>query len=193
MLSCVLFCQSGLEVKRFLSQSGVCSAFLYVRRQSEGRPDAPPFFERDDKRKLIMTNNKAEKQTMTGRFGLPKVFGRRIAIALGLLTMLGSQHRVFGQSPAHWSSGAYSNTSPTRTASNPHVQQGVPAPQTTTLRYTNPYDTGQSAVHVREYVRQDNTYVAPHYRSAPDGNTSNNWSTQGNVNPYTGKVGTRRR
>ncbi|HEU4583280.1 MAG TPA: hypothetical protein VFS67_33715 [Polyangiaceae bacterium] len=44
---------------------------------------------------------------------------------------------------------------------------------------------------VRGYVRKDGTYVAPHYRSAPDGNFWNNWSTRGNVNPYTGKPGTR--
>jgi TPR repeat protein len=33
--------------------------------------------------------------------------------------------------------------------------------------------------------------VAPHYRSAPDHNPYNNWSTKGNVNPYTGKAGTK--
>ena len=48
-----------------------------------------------------------------------------------------------------------------------------------------------SPVHVRGYVRTDGTYVAPHYRSAPDGNFQNNWSTKGNVNPYTGAAGTK--
>lgn len=48
-----------------------------------------------------------------------------------------------------------------------------------------------AAVRVRGYTRKDGTYVAPHYRSAPDGNFYNNWSTKGNVNPYTGKAGTR--
>jgi hypothetical protein len=47
------------------------------------------------------------------------------------------------------------------------------------------------SVSVRGYVRKDGTYVAPHYRSAPDGNFYNNWSTKGNVNPYTGEAGTR--
>jgi Mn2+/Fe2+ NRAMP family transporter len=46
-------------------------------------------------------------------------------------------------------------------------------------------------VHVRGYYREDGTYVRPHYRSDPDGDFSNNWSTYPNVNPYTGKVGTR--
>jgi hypothetical protein len=44
-------------------------------------------------------------------------------------------------------------------------------------------------VHVRGYTTKNGTYVAPHYRSAPDHSRSNNWSTHGNVNPYTGKVG----
>jgi hypothetical protein len=44
-------------------------------------------------------------------------------------------------------------------------------------------------VSVKGYTRADGTYVAPHMRSAPDGVTSNNWTTKGNVNPYTGKEG----
>ncbi len=41
------------------------------------------------------------------------------------------------------------------------------------------------------HFRSDGTYVQPHYRSAPDGNFFNNWSTRGNVNPHTGQSGTR--
>lgn len=40
------------------------------------------------------------------------------------------------------------------------------------------------------YYRQNGTYVQPHYSSPPDGNAFNNYSTQGNVNPYTGQAGT---
>ncbi len=46
-------------------------------------------------------------------------------------------------------------------------------------------------VHVRGYFKKDGTYVAPHYRSAPNTTTQDNWSTKGNVNPYTGQPGTR--
>lgn len=46
-------------------------------------------------------------------------------------------------------------------------------------------------VYVQGYTRKDGTYVQPHYRSAPDGNFNNNWSTEGNINPYTGEVGTK--
>jgi hypothetical protein len=48
-------------------------------------------------------------------------------------------------------------------------------------------------VSVRGYTRKDGTYVRPHMRSAPDGVFGNNWSTYGNVNPYTGVPGTKRK
>ena len=47
-------------------------------------------------------------------------------------------------------------------------------------------------VHVRGYTKSDGTVVKEHYRSDPDGDASNNWSHIGNVNPYTGKEGTKR-
>ena len=46
-------------------------------------------------------------------------------------------------------------------------------------------------VYVRGYFKSDGTYVQPHYRSAPNSTRLDNWSTKGNVNPYTGKLGTR--
>jgi hypothetical protein len=45
-------------------------------------------------------------------------------------------------------------------------------------------------VFVRPYVRQDGTYVQPHFRTAPDRSISNNYSTYPNINPYTGQQGT---
>jgi hypothetical protein len=48
-----------------------------------------------------------------------------------------------------------------------------------------------SSVHVQGHTTKDGKYVPPHERSKPDGNFSNNWSTKGNVNPFTGKEGTR--
>ena len=44
--------------------------------------------------------------------------------------------------------------------------------------------------YVNGYYRGNGTYVQPYYRSSPDGNPFNNYSTQGNVNPYTGQPGT---
>ncbi|MBB5737476.1 opacity protein-like surface antigen [Xanthomonas arboricola] len=43
---------------------------------------------------------------------------------------------------------------------------------------------------VNGYHRADGTYVQPHYRSAANSTTLDNYSTRGNVNPYTGKIGT---
>ena len=51
--------------------------------------------------------------------------------------------------------------------------------------------TASAQVYVHGYTTKNGTYVAPHYRSNPDGNLSNNYSTVGNVNPYTGQAGTK--
>lgn len=45
-------------------------------------------------------------------------------------------------------------------------------------------------VFVKGYTRSDGTYVQPHHRSSPDSSRLNNYSTEGNVNPYTGQHGT---
>ena len=45
-------------------------------------------------------------------------------------------------------------------------------------------------VHVNGYYRKNGTYVEPHYRSVPNSTKSDNYSTIGNTNPYTGKAGT---
>lgn len=47
-------------------------------------------------------------------------------------------------------------------------------------------------VHVKGKLRKDGTYVKPHYKSSPDKSRYNNYGTKGNVNPYTGKKGTRK-
>ncbi|MGH6936985.1 MAG: hypothetical protein ACRED2_12560 [Methylocella sp.] len=43
--------------------------------------------------------------------------------------------------------------------------------------------------YVNGYYRNDGAYVAPHYRSSPNGSTFDNYSTRGNTNPYTGDRG----
>lgn len=45
-------------------------------------------------------------------------------------------------------------------------------------------------VWVDGYTRSDGTYVQGHYRSSPNNTKLDNYSTRGNINPYTGKVGT---
>lgn len=46
-------------------------------------------------------------------------------------------------------------------------------------------------VSVSGYTRKDGTYVAPHVRSSPNSTAADNYSTKGNVNPYTGAPGTK--
>jgi len=43
--------------------------------------------------------------------------------------------------------------------------------------------------YVSGYYRKNGTYVQPHHRSDSDGNRYNNYSSQGNYNPYTGQAG----
>jgi hypothetical protein len=45
-------------------------------------------------------------------------------------------------------------------------------------------------VYVRPHVTKNGTYVEGYQRTAPDSNLHNNYSTQGNTNPYTGQQGT---
>lgn len=45
-------------------------------------------------------------------------------------------------------------------------------------------------VYVNGYTRQDGTYVNGYYRTAPDSDPYNNYSSKGNYNPYTGQAGT---
>ena len=46
-------------------------------------------------------------------------------------------------------------------------------------------------VYVEGYTKNDGTIVSPHYRSNPDDRVDNNYSYKGNINPYTGNVGTK--
>lgn len=48
-----------------------------------------------------------------------------------------------------------------------------------------------ASVYVDGYTRSDGTYVEGHYRSSPNDTVSDNYSTEGNVNPYTDEEGNR--
>lgn len=51
--------------------------------------------------------------------------------------------------------------------------------------------SAQSSTKVRGYTRSDGTYVQPHHRTTPNTTRNDNWTTRPNVNPYTGRIGTR--
>lgn len=96
---------------------------------------------------------------------------------------------------------------PSATAATPPTAPAVPAPSLSvpavtvpsipnyTPSYSRYYDWSyRPAVgdhFVSGYFRTDGTYVAPHYQTNSDDSFWNNWSSYGNVNPYTGSVGTR--
>ncbi len=44
---------------------------------------------------------------------------------------------------------------------------------------------------VRGHTTKKGTYVKSHRATTPDKNFNNNYSTKGNINPYTGKAGTK--
>ena len=44
--------------------------------------------------------------------------------------------------------------------------------------------------YVRGYFKSSGTYVQPHFRSNPNNTVKDNYSYKGNVNPYTGEIGT---
>lgn len=46
--------------------------------------------------------------------------------------------------------------------------------------------------YVNGYTRSNGTYVAPHMRSEPNSVRYDNYSSQGNTNPYTGSTGYQR-
>ena len=49
--------------------------------------------------------------------------------------------------------------------------------------------TAQADEYVNGYYKSNGTYVQPYYRTSPDSNRFNNYSTQGNTNPHTGQRG----
>jgi hypothetical protein len=69
---------------------------------------------------------------------------------------------------------------------------GVASPVTSGPYYDYTYRPAVGYHYIQGYYRRDGTYVRGHNRTNPDGNFWNNWSSRGNVNPYTGKVGSRR-
>jgi hypothetical protein len=52
--------------------------------------------------------------------------------------------------------------------------------------------TAAANQYVHGYTRSNGTYVSPYYRSSPNGTVTDNFSYKGNINPYTGAVGTNR-
>jgi len=59
------------------------------------------------------------------------------------------------------------------------------------LSFVNLIAPVEALTRVRGYKKRNGTYVMPHYRTSPNRSLFDNWSTKGNLNPYTGKQGTK--
>lgn len=57
--------------------------------------------------------------------------------------------------------------------------------------YQAPSQTNPEKVHVETYQKKNGTVVEEHDRTAPNNTNKDNWSTKPNVNPETGKKGTK--
>lgn len=53
------------------------------------------------------------------------------------------------------------------------------------------YGSHSGTTRVRSYTKRDGTRVESHRRTTPNTTQRDNWSTKGNVNPDTGKEGTK--
>ncbi|MDS4076964.1 MAG: hypothetical protein RKO68_13560 [Candidatus Accumulibacter sp.] len=53
------------------------------------------------------------------------------------------------------------------------------------------HSSGSGSHSIKGYTKKDGTYVAPSHAKDPNNSKSDNWSAKGNVNPYTGKEGTK--
>lgn len=66
------------------------------------------------------------------------------------------------------------------------------APKVSAYHAPKTYTPRSTTVPVRGYFKPTTgTYVAPHYQTAPNATKVDNWSSKPNVNPYTGKAGTK--
>jgi hypothetical protein len=74
------------------------------------------------------------------------------------------------------SSGGYSS----RASSGSHASTGVKSSRTSPSEHL-----------VSGYTRKNGTHVAAHYQTNPNSTKTDNYSTKGNVNPHTGKAGTK--
>jgi hypothetical protein len=87
------------------------------------------------------------------------------------------------------STSTRSTQSRTRSSRPKTGRSGVTAPKTGTA--ANSARKSSTHQHVSGYTRKDGEHVGPYMRSAPNGTQKDNFSTKGNVNPYTGKKGTK--
>ncbi len=99
---------------------------------------------------------------------------QKILVAAVAITVAVAFHSSFARGGGHASGGHSSGSR----SSGAHVSSGRAG--------------GAPGVHtVRGYTRRNGTVVAPYHATNRNGTKRDNFSTKGNVNPYTGKPGTK--
>jgi|NOAtaT_6_FD_contig_21_3770994_length_329_multi_13_in_0_out_0_1 hypothetical protein len=58
--------------------------------------------------------------------------------------------------------------------------------------FATAFSFAQSYIYVDSYIKSNGTFVQGHYRTTPNYTRDDNWSTIGNINPFTGAAGTKR-
>ena len=106
---------------------------------------------------------------------------RKLLTAAALVATVAAGPSLLARGGGHGHGGGHSKGSHSKSS---HVKSTVPHVKSGGA--TNP-----SVVHVKGYVKKDGTVVAPHDRTAPNNTKNDNWSTKGNINPETGKEGTK--
>jgi hypothetical protein len=94
-----------------------------------------------------------------------------------------------GGGGGHSSGGHSSGYSSSSHSSSSHTNSGYSSSHSSSVSPGTGAKSQSTQVH--GYTRKNGTYVAPARRTTPDKDFRNNYSTKGNVNPYTGKAGTR--
>lgn len=82
------------------------------------------------------------------------------------------------------------------TLSSPAFAKGGGGHSSSGYSGSHSYSSGTSSTgsHITSgYTKSNGTYVAPSHATNPNGTKADNWSSKGNVNPYTGKEGTKPR
>lgn len=109
----------------------------------------------------------------------------RRALALLSALLVASSATAFAQKGGHSGSHAKARaTTGSHATATPRAAVGSHAARSSSA-------TPRSEVHVRTYTKKSGTVVQSHARSAPNATKRDNWTTKGNVNPHTGRVGTK--
>lgn len=99
-----------------------------------------------------------------------------------------NSHRIFDIPPVRNNATTENNFSSSSSHSSVYYRERPESNYNYSTTYSN---TNSSHVDVSGYYRKDGTYVEPYTRTAPNATIKDNFSFKGNINPYTGKIGTK--